>query len=572
MDARGNATHAARGLGRGLAFVASVLGLVARWLRPVVWAGVRWLWRHRRWSLAWTGLVLIAVWVDADPAVVTAALVGLFPALVGGVWSTQWPVSYERRLSGPWRRWRWRRWARGNWLAIARACGLSVESSARRRTFEWSQGRGVASTSKVVRTWHDPRLMDAITNGGTLTLRVRARLGQSVEEVAAAAPKLRDAAGAHSVRCVQHTPSVLDIALVMVDPLAGTRLAATPVAAPAAVPAVRPPGAGRGGVVVLGRGEDGTDVVVDPAAPWHLAIQGATGSGKSALCYTLLGAMAARPDVLVCGVDPSGILLSPWLTGRGGAWIATGTADLSAAVDALAGVVAEMDARIAALVAAGLDKIETFDAACPLLMVVLEEYPGTLAAAKAQDDAEGRQGRDRIAPRIERLHGRLTKEGRKAGIWLAILAQRMSAKAVDTDDRSNVGLRITLRVDNGDAVGMLHDGPAARGYVEAARQFPPGMGLVEGPGRPLQRWRADLTDYQTYRTVVAIGIAATNTIPGAFHAPAIPLEVAAAGPHLVTDAEPRSPRAARKPRAPRKPRQRDTGTSTSAGDDAGDAA
>jgi hypothetical protein len=403
--------------------------------------------------------------------------------------------------------------------------------------------------------------MDALTSGGTLTLRVRARLGQSVEEVAAAAPKLRDAAGAHSVRCVQRTPSVLDIALVMVDPLAGTRLS-TPTAAPAAA-VTRPPGA-----VVLGRGEDATDVAADPAEPWHLAIQGATRSGKSALSYTLLGAVAARPDVLVCGVDPSGILLAPWLAGRGGAWIATGTADMSAAVVALGGVVAEMDRRTTALVAAGRDRIDAFDASCPLLLVVLEEYPGTLAAARAEDEAEGRQGRDRVAPRVERLVGRLVKEGAKVGVRLVVLAQRMSARAVDTDDRSNFGLRVTLRVDNADAVTMLHDGPAARGYVEAARQFPPGMGLVEGPGRPLQRWRADLTDYQTYLSLVAVGIAATNTIPGAFHATAAnPVEGAGGGPELVTenDSTGRKVRAPRKPRAARN-RHSDTG------DDTGDAA
>ncbi|MGL4173814.1 MAG: hypothetical protein ACRCTR_07060 [Actinomycetota bacterium] len=64
-------------------------------------------------------------------------------------------------------------------------------------------------------------------------------------------------------------------------------------------------------VVRLGRAEDGTDVVVDPCDPWHAAFQGATRSGKSALTYTLLAGVAHHADVLVCGVDPSGVLLAP---------------------------------------------------------------------------------------------------------------------------------------------------------------------------------------------------------------------------------------------------------------------
>lgn len=526
-------------------------------------AGLRWLGRHWRWALTWSVLVLVALLVEDAGAAAVLAGTGLFPAVVCGVCSTWWPTAYERWASGPWRRWLWRRWAWRQWPVVARACGLSVESSTRRRTYALDRGGRAASTSQIVRRWCDPQLITVMARGGTLTLRVRVRLGQSVEEITAVAPKLRDAAGAHSVRCVQHTPSVLDIALVMLDPLAGTRLSALAPAEPAATASAIGAGAGARpvtGAVVLGRGEDGSDVVVDPADAWHLAMQGATRSGKSALSYTFLGALAGRPEVLVCGVDPSGILLSPWEHGRGGAWVATGTADMTRAVDALGGIVAEMDRRITALVAAGMDKVEVFDASCPLLLVVLEEYPGTLSAARSQDDTEGRTGADRIAPRIERYVGRLVKESAKVGIRLLVLAQRMSAKAVDTDDRSNFGLRVTLRVDNGDAVGMLHDGPAARAYVEAARQFPPGMGLVEGPGRPLQRWRADLTDYATYRNLVAAGITATAT-PEAYIAaltapsPTVAGGAAEGGAAAGDGAADGLSWSGRKPRAPRKPRQ-----------------
>ena len=195
----------------------------------------------------------------------------------------------------------------------------------------------------------------------------------------------------------------------------------------------------------------------------HVAIQGATRSGKSALCYGYLGTIAHRPDVLVCGVDPTGILLTPFLAGRGGAWVATTGNDGERVAEVLYSITDHMDHRICDLVASGQDKITVFDSAVPAVVVVLEEYPGLLAQLTKDDEANGRKTGQRVAPQVERSVGRIIKEGAKVGVTVLILAQRMSARAVDTDDRSNLPVRITLRVDNGDAVAMLHDGVAPLG-------------------------------------------------------------------------------------------------------------
>lgn len=215
--------------------------------------------------------------------------------------------------------------------------------------------------------------------------------------------------------------------------------------------------------IVIGRDEYGRTVAIDAAGTPHVALQGASRAGKSSATYTLLAALAHRPDVIVCGVDPSGILLDPFARGRGGAYIATGTRaeDLDAAADTLARLVNLMDDRIAALLRRGEDKISTFTAALPAVWVVMEEFPGLLAAARALDAERGpRPGN--VAPRLERSVSRLIKESAKVGFTVLILAQRMSANALDTDDRSNIAVRITLRVDNGDAVAMLHDGMGPR--------------------------------------------------------------------------------------------------------------
>lgn len=213
--------------------------------------------------------------------------------------------------------------------------------------------------------------------------------------------------------------------------------------------------------------------------------------------------------MLVCGVDPTGILLTPFLGGRGGAWVATTGNDGERVSNVLSSITGHMDDRIHDLVASGRDKISVFDTAVPAIVVVLEEYPGLLAQLAKDDEANGRKTGQRVAPQVERSVGRIIKEGAKVGVTVLVLAQRMSARAIDTDDRSNLPVRITLRVDNGDGVAMLHDG-VNRSGMDDVRQFPPGRGLIEAPGLPLQRFQADLTEYDTYLRRVADGINATD--------------------------------------------------------------
>ncbi|MGL5930190.1 MAG: FtsK/SpoIIIE domain-containing protein [Dermatophilaceae bacterium] len=555
------ATSTVRALASAGARTGRVLGpLVRGWARWAAGAGVKWVF--------WTAVlaVFLAGPLGAPRAGGALALTGALPGVVAALAWRYCPAWWDKRAAGPWRRYRWRRWARRSWPTLARECALSTSHKVTRRTVGWDpkdRGGLVAASSRTVTEWTHPRLVNATTVGESLSLLVQARVGQTREDVTAALPAITAAAGALTSRAAMVSPSTVELILWMRDPLAGVRTS-TPPAATTVVTSTASPGVG--GPVVVGRVEDGTDLHVDlTGQAWHLAIQGATRSGKSALCYTLLGGYAARPEVLVCGLDPSGILLAPWRPGRGRGWVATGTADMTAHAAAVEAIVAQMDDRLAFLERAGLDKIDHHDADCPVILVVLEEYPGLLASARADDDATAREKTARVAPRIERAVGRLVKEGAKVGIRVLLLAQRMSANAVDTDDRSNLGLRATLRVDNRDAVRMLHDGADA-GLIEDVRQFPPGVGLIEAPGRPLARWRADLTTYAEYRARVADGIAAVDaTHPDAYRAPV--LDPAPAVVPSVVDVEPVPiTRAPRPPRAPRKPRARRPRVDTTGGD------
>lgn len=247
----------------------------------------------------------------------------------------------------------------------------------------------------------------------------------------------------------------------------------------------------------IGRLEDGSDFELDLAAESHLGVQGASRSGKSVLTYLLLGGVAARSEVVVAGIDPTGILLNGFKYAPRPEWRHSLTENLDGAADVLNRVCIEMDERISGLLASSNDKIEFFTAARPLVAVVLEEYPGLLSSALADDEANGRKVGTRIEPIIRHKVRRLIQEGAKVGVRVILLAQRMSANAVGGDERSNIGTRISMRVDNADALRMLH-GDVDDELVQQVRLFEPGVGLVERPGQPRTKFRADVTTYQKF--------------------------------------------------------------------------
>lgn len=405
---------------------------------------------------------------------------------------------------------------------------------------------------RIASTTHVPGLVrHARTPGGVDVLLVRMAPGQTLTTWRDAAPSLAATFTAHTVTArAADRPGWVLLDVLRRDPLAGETTAPDParhrvtsttalrgfatasgtsraaravsgltaLTSAAGLPALSTIGYEHDPrAVVLGRDEHGHPVTLNPYTTAHAGMQGATRSGKSSTCYTLLAALAHRPDVIVCGVDPSGLLLDPFTTkhgGRGGVFIATGTSrdDITHAVTVLADLVAMMDARIRDLRATGTDKLTTYTSTVPACWVVMEEYPGLLAAAKALDAEAGTKSSERLAPRLAASLGRLVKEGAKVGLFVLVLAQRMSADALNTDDRMNLALRLTLRVDNGDAVTMLHDG-ITRDHIHTVRDFAPGVALVESPGAGVRRVRLHYTDYATYRKRVAAGIAATAPAP-----------------------------------------------------------
>lgn len=258
--------------------------------------------------------------------------------------------------------------------------------------------------------------------------------------------------------------------------------------------------------VPLGIDEQGGVVALDFGAAWHTALQGATRSGKSVTSMVALGRLSRSRRVVVAGLDPTGLLLGPWAEYPHPEWRACGPgAEFAAVADAL---VAEMDTRITAL---GFDsergwrdklEPEDFTEERPLIVVVLEEFPGLLALLKAADAREGRKAGAAHLGRVQAAVQRLVQEAAKVGIRVVLIAQRMEASIVSGAVRAQLGTRITHRVDNADSVRMLH-ADADAGLVERVRAFGPGRGFVEMPGEPARVFQAFYVSYAKYAETVA---------------------------------------------------------------------
>lgn len=241
-----------------------------------------------------------------------------------------------------------------------------------------------------------------------------------------------------------------------------------------------PPGPVGTTEITIGRSEAGEMLKLDLATmATSIAVQGQTRSGKSVFAYSVLSDLAAASNVIIAGVDPSSILLAPFIGTRHADWQVLGTSEPEKVEALLARLVAEMDRRTRQLVAETRDKFDTFDEQRPLFMVVLEEYPGLRRGIEARDKESGAGPSDRLLPKVDLHISRLLAEAAKVGIRVLVLAQRLDTTVLSGGDRSNIPSRLSFRVDRGDAVKMLHESIPEGLDVEDVRGFQPGVGLYE---------------------------------------------------------------------------------------------
>lgn len=255
--------------------------------------------------------------------------------------------------------------------------------------------------------------------------------------------------------------------------------------------------------VRVGETEYQDPVAYDFATPSHIALAGATRSGKSALAYWLLGQLAAMPWVRIVGSDISRLLLAPF---AGDPLVALGQDDLDTHARALEGVEKLMRDRLDRLLAERHDKIDEFTVACPLVVVVIEEFPSLLELAKTLDASTSPRGR--LEARLRSVFLRLVTQSAKCGIRVLVVAQRMDASILQGVARSNIETRFLLRSDEA-GIEMMIPGldDRQRSFLARAR---PGVGFMTAPCVPPTLFRGVAVSYQQYLDQVEACVALSS--------------------------------------------------------------
>lgn len=370
-------------------------------------------------------------------------------------WRLHSPATYKERFATPARLLRWRLWAYASWHRLCKRCGLSASEQVTRRDKE---GRQVTST-----LWFHPKLMGTDVSRTTLRLTVRARMGQTVEDLERAVPAIRDAAGAHSARAVVVSPGTVRIELVMREQLSTVGHAAPPTA----VATTR---------LTLGRREDGSAWNL-PLSGRHTLTVGCSGAGKGSVFWGIacgLGPAVAGGFVHLIGIDLKyGIALSM------GAELFTKIATTEAdAVETLAGLEKLMDKRDKEM--SGHTREHRPTKASPLVVLLIDELAGV--TAYMSDPSLRKQA----AASLSRI---LTK-GRALGIIVAAFLQDPRKEVLPM--RGLFTQTIALRLRSRDEVTMvLGDGMADRALAHRISPDRPGTGYVVAEDGHATKVRSD---------------------------------------------------------------------------------
>lgn len=335
-----------------------------------------------------------------------------------------------------------------------------------------------------------PRLLGVGVTGPNPILLVEMLPGQLIEEFRREADRMVATLGCRFLRFTPRDQRYLAIELLDADPL-DTAVTVDLDMAGARHSVAKYP-------VMLAQTETGERIWLSWATAPHTVVQGATRSGKSVWCYSLLGQLVRCDDVLITGSDPSGLLLGrPYVGTRHREWQAVGTQDVQAHVTVLRRIVAEMDRRISELP----DREDTLvpSLANPLLLVVLEEFAGLLRLASTLPTPRGEA---KVTDQLRALFGRLVSEGHKVAIRLVVVSQRADASIIGGFERGQLGLRLSFRVTDPEALAMLH--PEGRDWFADHAHAPAGVALLETPTQTVTRVRGprltgdDLADYAQY--------------------------------------------------------------------------
>lgn len=390
----------------------------------------------------------------------------------------------------------------------------------------------VSRTSDVT-SWVHPRLTGVVAAGNTLTLTVRARVGQTVDDLERAAPSLGAAAAAVSWRCRVLSPAVLELQLVMIEALNGARAAATPTRIET-------------DAVMMGRRQSGQ--------PWrlqlrgrHTLVVGCSGSGKGSMLWGVCGGLAPAVStglVRLWGIDlKRGVEV---LMGRGlFSAIATTPAEALLVLAALLRLIGDRAQQMA-----GSSRLHEPSRTDPLHVLVIDELAALIAYADPEIRREG-----------SRLLSEVLTQGRALGV--VVLA------CVQDPRKETVGMRglftqvVALRLRSADETRMtLGDGMSAIAPAHHLSAAAPGSAWVVEEDGHVDRVRGDFWSDDLVRATAAAHCAPTRAPAGPDLTPSAEGSVQDAvienrDPARETPGDAATPTARRSPRTPRRRGQKD---------------
>jgi S-DNA-T family DNA segregation ATPase FtsK/SpoIIIE len=228
----------------------------------------------------------------------------------------------------------------------------------------------------------------------------------------------------------------------------------------------------------IGIDVEGAPVVADFADPntCHALVAGSTGSGKSEWLKAMVASMLLRSStkqVQIALIDPkvltfAGVEGSPYL------WRPVATT-LAEALAILRDAVKEMDERYHALAREGFvnlgERVKAGKTDLPFLVLIFDEFADLILAGR--DDKK----------EFEALVARIAGKGRAAGIHLVLATQRPDRAVVTGLIKSNLPLKVCLKVANTVNAQIVLDEPGAEslfGKGDLLCDF--GKGLVRAQG------------------------------------------------------------------------------------------
>jgi S-DNA-T family DNA segregation ATPase FtsK/SpoIIIE len=203
--------------------------------------------------------------------------------------------------------------------------------------------------------------------------------------------------------------------------------------------------------------------------PWpgcpHIQIGGETGSGKSGVCNSIIGELAGHADTAICGIDLKLVELSPWqdrLT-----VLATTPAEADRLLVDLRNLISS---RAKFLRSRGLRKWDSQFG--PWVVVLIDELAELQAIdadllADAIETGQGGQqaikaGRNSQQVRTAVL-GSLARLARFCGVTIVGATQYPSAEVIDQQIRTQLTIKIMLRVASGEQVAVC----LGQGYAKS---------------------------------------------------------------------------------------------------------